>query len=330
VRDDDVLASHLERLPGELPAGFSVRRLTADRGAWMATLRSLFAQALAGAEAARPPAPSPAARAGFDEGLHVRRFGPPGARPLLYLHETPGGARQAQELLAALGARRRVHAPDLPGCGLSAPLAEPTLAAYVARLAAFVASLGEAVDVVAEHTATPIAAALIAHAPERFGAAVLHGLLLPDAQARAQLRDRYAPALALGRGGEGLHQAWHMLRDQEIHWPWFEDGAAGRIPGAPDLDGARLHRRLLDVLIPGEAYGDAVRAAFEADAAALIAGARTPLLVTAGADPRLAWAQAAAALRPGVEIAQAPGDRAALAELALDFLDRVSPPATGR
>ena len=113
-----------------------------------------------------------------------------------------------------------------------------------------------------------------------------------------------------------------MLRDQEVHWPWYDARreAVRRIPGR--LDAQQLHRRMLDVLAQPKNYGDAVAAAFEGDARADLSGVRAPVLVLTSDDPRDRWAEAAAGLGHAVEIAPRPADPGGRATLFRRFLDR--------
>jgi pimeloyl-ACP methyl ester carboxylesterase len=326
ARSDDVLFSHLDRLPEALPACCSVERLGPDRNAWRARLSALFAQHAAGDPV------SPAAEGSDQAGAYLdlphgqvrlRRVGEGSGIPLLYLHEAPGGSGAARDRLGALGQGRAVIAPDLPGCGESDPLAAPTAEAYADVLAAVVRAMGGGpVDVVAEATATPLALRLMAAEPGLVRRAVLDAVLLPEATERERLADAYCPALVFETSGAHLHRAWHMVRDQSAHWPWFDTSAAGVRRHAGALDAASLHRRFLDLLTQMDHYGDAVAAALAADARADIAAVQAPLLVFASDDPRDQWAQTAAQLCPSVEVASRAAGDAGWARQILAFLDR--------
>ena len=325
ARSDDVLFSHLDRLPQALPACCSVERLGPDRGIWRARLSELFTEH-AGREPAPPSAPSSGQGSGYVDlphgQLRVRRFGHGGGVPILYLHEVPGGAGAANARLSALAQGRTVIAPDLPGCGESDPLPSPAKDAYVAVLEALIAEAGAPVDIVAEATATPLALRLMARSPRLVRRAVLDAVLLPEAAERKALADAYCPPLAFETSGAHLHRAWHMVRDQAAHWPWFDTSAAGvrRRPGA--LDAASLHRRFLDVLTQMDHYGDAVAAALGDDARTDMAAVRAPVLTLESDDPRDRWAPAAAELCATVELAPRPAGPEALPQQVLAYLDR--------
>ena len=99
----------------------------------------------------------------------------------------------------------------------------------------------------------------------RLPCAVLDGILLADDAQSADLREHYCPSLAIDSSGAALHRAWHMVRDQETQWPWYDERneAARRIPA--NTDGMRLHRRMLDILMHREHYKDPVLASLECD-----------------------------------------------------------------
>lgn len=328
AREDDVLYTHLERLP-VLPDGCAAERLKPDRSAWQARLRSILR-----AHVADAPGPDLTRMEGAKVGssylnlshgqMRLRRFGDGDGRPILYLHETPGGAGAETDLLAALAEGRPVIAPDLPGCGLSDPLPAPAAPAYAKALLAVVEGLcAGPVDLVAAFTATPLALGLLAADPGRFHRLVLDGVLVADGDVRAELERRYCPELTFDFSGAHLQQVWQMLRDQDIQWPWYDGGpeASRRTADAPDA--ARLHRRFLDVLSQMDRYGDAVLAALSCDTQDALTALSIPALVTMqDGDPRFSGAPVAAALNDRVETALRPATAEDRATLFREFLDR--------
>jgi pimeloyl-ACP methyl ester carboxylesterase len=325
ARSDDVLFSHLDRLPEPLPACCSVERLGPDPEAWRARLSTLFSEHAAGEPA--PPTRSAGAQASdYLDLLHgqvgLRRFGEGPGTPILYLHDVPGGAGAAHARLGAIADGRVLIAPDLPGCGESDPLPSPHGDAYAQLLEAVVAqTVGGPVDLVAEGMSTPLALRLMARAPGLVRRAVLDAVALPDAAERRALAEAYCPPLAFESSGGHLHKAWHMVRDHAAHWPWFDTTATGvrRIQG--DLAAASLHQRFLDVLTQMDRYGDAASAALAVDARADMAAVQVSVLVPDSGDRRDGWARTAAQLCPTVQLAPRPGQASEWAEQVLAFLD---------
>jgi hypothetical protein len=118
---------------------------------------------------------------------------------------------------------------------------------------------------------------------------------------RAAFREHGLPAIEPQWHGGHLLQAWHMLRDGRLFFPWFDrrHAAARRIE--PDLDGRRLQADLLDLLRAPGAWQGLFAAALEYPASAALAAQRGTLGVGASTDS--AWLGAtrdAAASRPGL------------------------------
>ncbi|MEE3623490.1 alpha/beta hydrolase [Nitrospirillum sp. BR 11752] len=330
ARADDVLFPCLDLLPPHC----RIERLPADRAAWLAAIGDHLT-AGAGAQPYQPPpaagaADPPAGRLYVDlphGQVRLYRFGQPGdARPVLVLHDPPGGAAADTPLLRALGKRRLVLAPDLPGCGQSDALPVASLAAYAETLAELLRALAIGpVDLVAEGMATPIALAVMAAHPGCVGAAVLDGVMLPDDTLRADMARRYCPPLVLSASGAHWQEVWHLLRDREAQFPWY-DGAASAIRGrTPDMSVDRLRSLLLDVMAQPARYGDAVHVAVSRDVRPLLPQVGHPVLLCADpGDPRQGWSTGAAAVLPRGTVGPRPASPEARAGLYLDYFERVN------
>ncbi len=324
ARSNDVLYSYLDKLPDDLPPNCTVERLGPDRDAWAARIGALFS------EHARDAAPAmlgvgtdgDSAYLDLAHGqLRIRRYGPRSGRPIIYLPELPGGAAAAEDFLQELGDSRSVVALDLPGYGESDALPAASAEAFVDVIEAAIRHLSDGpVDLIAEGTATPLALRLMAARPDLVRRAVLDAVLLPDADARAELQRNYCPSLAFEFSGAHVHRGWHMLRDQEAQWPWYDlaGSAARKFPGR--LEALPLYRRLLDVLAQPGHYGDAVNAAFSCDGRADLATIDIPLLITQSDDPRDQWAALAAREGAAVSVVSRVPDLPRRAVSYLDFL----------
>lgn len=324
AREDDVLYAHVDRLPQPLPAGVTMERLGPDRGVWRTRVQAILTAYAGEGQLASSGLGASGIASGYLDlphgRLRVRSYGTGPRRTIVYLHETPGGAGADEARLRALGDGRTVIAPDLPGCGQSDPLTTPSADAYAEVVEALIRAAGEdAVDLVAEGTATPLALRVMARSPALIGRAVLDGVLLAERSERAELRANYCPPLAYETSGGHLHRVWHMLRDQDIQWPWYEAGRAAVRRNAERRDEHRLHRRMLDVLAQLDHYGDAVAAALQSDARADLAAARSPTLVLESDDPRDRWAGDAAQLSKLARAEPRAQDRV---RQVLAFLDR--------
>jgi len=326
ARADDVLFGCLNLLPDPGPAALSVAQLSADRAQWMAHIKGMF-------ERYRPdmravPAPVVAIGGPFIQYLdlphgqmRVRSIAGIG-RPILLLHDLPGGAAAGAELQAALAAGGRpVHAPDLPGCGQSDPLPSATVDSYAKALSQAVTALELGpFDLVANGLCVPLALALL-RAGLPVGRAVLDGMPLLDASARAGMLDYLAAPLTPDRAGAHVLRGWHALRDAAASFPAHDDGIAAVRCDSAALDGQSLFLRLLDMLKQPHHHGDALKAAFDHDAAVRLADVPMPILLPeVTGDPLYGQVPAAARVLAQADIQPRPADIAGRAALFLSFL----------
>lgn len=248
ARQDDMLLPHLERL-GDVPAHVQLETLSADRPAWGARL---WAQLVEGAEGL-PNAPAPVAaslsenRIGnayldVDHGrLHVRGALGGSGRPLVLLHDSPGGAIGLDRRTFAACGRRPVLAPDLPGHGDSATVAGvKTARGIAAALHAAFEKLGlEEAELQGFGLGSCVAAALAKLQPRRYTAGPV----------RFELQDAMAPPYQAPRADGGhLFAAWFHARDEAILGPWSLRHSSGRHVSGDDLDLENIHARTIDIL----------------------------------------------------------------------------------
>jgi hypothetical protein len=262
ARADDVLYESLDRVPRDRHS-VTVERLGSDPAAWLEWLERQFA---ASAEP-HPPA-NPAVL--DDQGpcyvdlpwgqMLVTRQGPAGGRQLLIL-DAPT-LLHARAWQSALASQRGTIVPELPGYGESDPIAGGSLGDYAEALACMLHALGETggVDVLGFGFATPLAVELAVRHPALVQRLLLDGALAPTAPEAAELHARLCPAFTMTPSGSHLHEIWHMLRDGEAQWPWYEGSVAAQRRTAPVLGAEALHQVLLDLLKQPQSYGAVARA----------------------------------------------------------------------
>lgn len=310
--EPDPLYVHLDYVPDDVPDVISIERLTADRDIQRERWRTLFGAygtELGDANFSPPdPLAEPKEGAAFTNGYvnHedgqtlVRRIGPVHgdvAHPLLVLPDLPGGTSAYDLLLRTLAQDRPVFAIDLPGTGESDPLGNGDSGnAVTDHVANVIASLGlDQPDVLAINASTPLAIALAARHPHKVRSLILDGALLADRRQRNDLRDNYAPDLEPQRGGGHLSELWHMFRDSEFKWPWYDHSPEAIRWVNPNLDGVRFYHRLVDTMKQLDHYNDTVRAAFGINAEKLLAEVEQPVLAFhRDRDPQYQWGEAAA------------------------------------
>lgn len=125
--------------------------------------------------AAAPPAEMLASLSLWGGPIFYRETGAGPRPPMLLLHGWGGSSRYWAPTLAALGADRRVLAPDLPGFGTSPPLQGPATAARLAELTlAYADALGlEQFDLNGHSFCASVAVYLAARNPGRVRRLVL-------------------------------------------------------------------------------------------------------------------------------------------------------------
>lgn len=249
-----------------------------------------------------------------DRQVHYRRAGPPpGADapvPLVMLHASPGSSKQIEPLIGALGQRRPVLAPDMPGNGDSTPLPieVPEIADLTVHTLDFLDAMGlERVDLYGAHTGARIATEIALTRPERARRVILDGFGVYTPDQRDEILATYAPEQTVDPLGRHLLWAWHFARDQWIWFPWFKKEDAHRV--TLDLPEPRfLHDLTLEILKATETYHRTYRAAFRYDMTQAVPRLTCPLLVAfQKTDMIFPMLDAAAALNPAAHKAELPG-----------------------
>lgn len=239
--------------------------------------------------------------------VHLRVSGPY-ASPLIALHSAPGSSAPLAPLLAGLGKRRRVIAPDFIGNGDSDKIDAPVDIATLARDALSVAdALGlERFDLWGTHTGALIALEAAIIAPERVGRVILEAPPLLAPAFTADLLGNYFPPLEPDGWGLYLQQAWNMRRDMFLFWPWYRaERAAARPLNVPDA--GFLHDWTIGLLASGSTYHRSYRAAFEYDTRSRLPLLTRPALVCAGPADMLAdGLRAARSLLPHAVVTATP------------------------
>jgi pimeloyl-ACP methyl ester carboxylesterase len=265
AREDDVLHAHLARIPAERSESVAVRSAPADTRLWLEILKTLLAQPAGEPRSGRSPARGGRFYVDTPGGqVHVRSFGGGVGRPIVYLHDVPGGASGEGSWLNALAARRPVLAVDLPGCGCSDPIAYASFEGHVAWLADVLGALElTSADIVADGASCAFALGLAANRPDLVAAVVADGAPLVSSDLRARWLSETDVALAPERSGAHWLRAWHLLRDREAQYPWWDGSATAIRHREPDIRPERLRQSTLDMLRQPATWSTALRAALE-------------------------------------------------------------------
>jgi hypothetical protein len=152
----------------------------------------------------------------------------------------------------------------------------------------------------------------------RVAALILRSVLAPGAE-RAEMREKYAPELALDPTGSYWYRTWLMLRDSQSFWPWYNQTLTGRRQVPADFGGEFLHNWTFEVLKQWHSYHHVINAVLDQEPE--IAGVlQRTLLVSDPLHAFAVYADKVAALCPKAKRAVAVQDVLATASEITGFL----------
>jgi pimeloyl-ACP methyl ester carboxylesterase len=271
------------------------------------------------------------------EGLvHVREVSAQSARdssstqrPLYVMHAGPASARGLEPLMFSLrshGALQRMIAPDTLGNGDSAAPApeKPDIAYFADSVRRVLDALGvEKVDVYGAHTGCRTAAELAVLFPDRIGRVIFDGISEYDGELKKQILAHYAPEMKPDEMGRHFVWAFHFIRDQVWHFPYFmRDPEHKTFRTMPSVE--HLHAHTVDVLKALSTYHKPYIAAFEYEPTKRLPLIRKPVLVLeADTEPPHLQSAAAqmAALVPGARLLRTVGGFDGKAKAIADYLN---------
>jgi pimeloyl-ACP methyl ester carboxylesterase len=245
----------------------------------------------------------------LQEGLvHYRHAGEAqkgASLPLYMVHAGPGSSAGIAPLIAEMARTRWVVAPDTLGNGDSAApgVANPEVSYYADSVVRVMDALKiDKADYFGTHTGAHIGLELLLSRPDRIRKAIFDGIgIFPD-ELKKDMLANYAPEIKPDEFGRQFTWAWHFVRDQSIHFPYFKREPAYRLNN-PMPPAEALHRSVTEVLKAVTTYHNGYRAVFRHDTKARLALLKsTPLLFMASEpDPLSQYLDAAAAMVPGAK-----------------------------
>jgi pimeloyl-ACP methyl ester carboxylesterase len=268
----------------------------------------------------------------IEEGLvHYRSCGDRASTrtPLYLIHASPASAWPLEPIMKEFGRTRYCIAPDTLGNGDSVgPTPEaPDMDYYADSVARILDKLKlDKVDVYGSHTGAHIACELAIRHPARVRKVVFDGIGMFSAEDRVDFLANYAPQMAPDEFGRQFTWAWHFIRDQMLHFPYFRRTPAFRrdlAMASPEI----LHRVVVDVLKALTTYHKGYRAAFRHRDFERIPLMTCPVFCAASDDdPLQDGVERAFALAKNAKKAILPNERTAdgvraKAEAVMQFLD---------
>lgn len=262
ARSNDVLYGFLDKVPVDHNTALTVERLGADKAIWLEWLEESLnvKTAVMSAPRLNTAGSNVLQYVDVDNGqMLIRQTGRSSDAPPLIILEVPAPL-SAIEWQKVLANQRNCVIPELPGFGESDPLgANADMAGLVRALQAAIAKLGGIVDVLAIGNADVIALALASSLGS------VRRIVFDGAPDKNITRSKLCPRFPFSTSGAHIHEIFHMLRDGQVQYPWFEGSADARRLTDPMLDPRTMHEALTGILKQTENYGDALNIAVSAE-----------------------------------------------------------------
>lgn len=246
------------------------------------------------------------------------------APPFVLVHHAPGSSALQDALVRAVGARHPVLALDLPGHGESdaLPGAVQSVGAWADAVQRVLDALGIGSVWLHGHNGGAAAAVETAlRAGDRVRGLVLDAPICLDEAEQAEIAPRWLQGVEPATpawNGEHLLRAWHMRRDMELWWPWYERRRASARATEGRIDPERLTVELREAMKQPASFAPAWRAAIEYPMARRLARTTSPcLLMAAPEDPFARCLARARAARPDARCVEVEDSASARADALL-------------
>lgn len=258
--------------------------------------------------------------------FRIRRNDDASGRPVLIQHDAAGSSEVVQHLASGFIGKRPVIAINLPGHGESdntLTVRQVTVGDYAQAVLAALKSLDiDEFDFVGTWGGGMVGLELALLAPKRLRRLVMCDVLYCDSVLRKDLQKHYAPDIQPNWYGGHLLEAWHLMRDQGLFWPWYRRTKAGIIHKPLYLDPQMIQGRVLELFRSQGMWRHAYRAHFAYPLVSKLRQLKVPLVFAAPAwDPQLEDTQRAAADFPHAPFKLLPHDMHEWAGALQPFLD---------
>jgi pimeloyl-ACP methyl ester carboxylesterase len=257
--------------------------------------------------------------------LRVRRNDDADGRTVLILHEPGGSTESIDRLAAGFIGHRPVLAINLPGHGES----DNTLPRGKVTIGGFAKAIDQAlqtlkineVDVIGVGGGAFIALELASLVKNHVNRTVMLSPVLASAALRSELIEHYTPEIKPVWYGGHLVEAWYVVRDQSLFWPWFRAKRSNIINSDTELDPMRVQVRLLDLFRSNGMWRHAHQAAFAYPWEKKLATYRNPILLASPiGDPLRSAAVEATSAMPHLLFIELPREQQDWARILLQQL----------
>ncbi|MCP5327065.1 MAG: alpha/beta fold hydrolase [Steroidobacteraceae bacterium] len=258
--------------------------------------------------------------------LRLRRNDDAAGRPVLVQHDAAGSSEVVQALASGFIGKRPVIALNLPGHGESdnvLPKGKVTVTGYAKAVLAALSALGiEEFDFVGTWGGGLVGLELALLQPTRVGKLVLADMLYFDDKLRQSLAANYTPDIQPVWYGGHLLEAWYLMRDQGLFWPWYERNRQGIIRQPINVDTQMVNRRVFELFRSNGMWRQAYQAHFAYPLQSKLAKSRVPMAFVAPSwDPQLEVTRQAARDFPASPFMLMPDAMEKWADALLPYLD---------
>lgn len=266
----DVLATHLPRIKG------ASRRVTVQRGGSFDETHDLCRLYISAHRPPKAPGVHPPAAIHDDliqdyvylknGQLRLLKNLDGKGRPVVVLHDALGSINSVQALARGFIGRRPVIAVELPGHGESDDLLKSSgssigdYANVFSQSLAFL-KLGR-MDIVGLGFGGLVGLEFALRHRSLVNTLSIVGISDLEGRAAKEFMAEGTPKIEPDWFGGYLLQAWHIVRDQGLFWPWYQRQGSSAIRQEPQVDPARVQQSVLDLLRSNGGWQRSFRAQF--------------------------------------------------------------------
>jgi pimeloyl-ACP methyl ester carboxylesterase len=266
----DVLATHLPRITN------ASRRVTVQRGGSLDETHDLCRLYISAHRPPKAPAVRPAAalRGELVQDYVYLKHGQlrllknldGKGRPVIVLHDALGSINSMEDLMRGFIGLRPVIAIELPSHGESddLPKSRPSSISDYSKIVrqALACLKLDRVDVVGLGFGGLVGLDLALRHRKLIHALAMVGIADLEGRDAKDFISNGVPDIEPDWFGGHLLQAWHVVRDQGLFWPWYKRLGSCAIRQEPQIDPDRVQQRLLDLLRSNGGWQRAFRAQF--------------------------------------------------------------------
>lgn len=183
--------------------------------------------------------------------LRLQRNDEGSGTPILVLHDAAGSSDIVRPLASGFIGKQPVIALNLPGHGES----DNTLVGGEINVTAYAQAVSQAldslqikeIDFIGTWGGGLVGLELALQRPQRIRRLIMADVLYFDDALRTELLENYTPDIQPVWYGGHLLQAWYLMRDQGLFWPWYRRTRAGIIRAEPYVDPVMVNARVLEL-----------------------------------------------------------------------------------